>query len=289
MFLFINSVKQSCGIYQYGVRVYSHIKHLGLFEYAEFGSEEEFQKHIQTKHYDAFVLNYAGVLFPWWKHTPNTFYLYHEGGFAFWLESRLVLNTDPTDSFGIPRPLYIGDVTPVDPIIPTFGSFGFGFENKGFERIIDMVQIQYNVAHIRFLIPFAKFGDEDGSRAKAVVARCRSRIVKPGIKLLVCHDFLPNDQVVAFLASNSMNIFLYDKLEGRGCSSVLDYALVAKKPIAISDSHMFRHIYSDAICAYKRPLKSILAEGTRHIEPFLEKWSTQKMCDTLLQRIRNVL
>jgi glycosyltransferase involved in cell wall biosynthesis len=180
-------------------------------------------------------------------------------------------------------------IVPLPSTSPTFGSFGFGFENKGFERIISMVQHQYDVATIKFLIPYAHYGDTHGSRARAVVDKCRKLITKQGIRLLVMHDFLPDIELVSFLASNDMNIFLYDQMHGRGCSSVIDHALAAGRPIAISDSDMFRHIYSDAICAYKRSLKDILADGPRHIRPFLEKWNPTTLRETILQRIGDAL
>lgn len=286
MILLINSIHKQCGVYQYGLRLYIQLNRPDLFEYIEIGSNEEFVKRVHTNKYDACILNYHPALFGWWIHCPNTFYLYHENIFPY--DIKYILNTDPTHALGIPRPIYQTNVIPSDPVIPTFGSFGFGFENKGYERIIDTVQNQYDIAVIRLLIPYAHYGDRDGGQAKRCVDSCMTRILKPGIKLTVIHEFLSNDEVVRFLASNTLNLFLYDPMPGRGCSSVIDYALASNKPIAISDSHMFRHIYSDAICAYKRPLKDIIAEGTRHIEVFQKKWNSKTLCEALLGRIHDV-
>ena len=40
-------------------------------------------------------------------------------------------------------------------------------------------------------------------------------------------------------------------MHGRGISSTIDYDISVKRPLAISDSYMFRHIYSHDICVYK--------------------------------------
>lgn len=281
MFLFINSVQQRCGVYQYGKRLFQHLN--DKFIYVELGSREEYDQYMEGKSFEACILNYHPSLFNWWESTIPTFYLYHEGSLN--IDKKYILNTDPTSITGIPRPLYRGSFHRHDFPSPSFGSFGFGFSDKGFEKIVKLVHEQYDVATIRLLIPYAYYGDNDGNQAKSVVNRCKQLIKKPNIKLYVMHDFLPDEDVVSFLASNDLNIFLYDHMPWRGCSSVIDYALVAKKPIAISDSAMFRHIYSDSICAYKRPLKDIIADGTTHIDQYVEKWSSDAICNTILQRI----
>lgn len=287
MLLFINSVNPRCGVYQYGRRVYTQLECPDLIQYAEIGSPDDLSRQLQSTPYSACILNYHPVLFPWWSEPLKTYYLYHESSFPF--NQSMILNTDPTHILGIPRPLSPIRCTPSVPDVPTFGSFGFGFENKGFERIISIVQSQYDTAHIRFVIPYAAYGDATGSLARDVVARCRRQITKPGITLQVSHEFMTDEQLVAFLASNTMNVFLYDPMHGRGCSSVLDFALVAGRPIAISDSSMFRHVYSDAICAYKRPLHSILADGDRHIRPFVDKWTPTALQSVILDRVRDSL
>ena len=65
-----------------------------------------------------------------------------------------------------------------------------------------------------------------------------------------------------------MNIFLYDKLEHRGISSVIDYALSVNKPFGISDSNMFKHIYSDDICLYKTIIQTCMINSKLFIEQF---------------------
>lgn len=282
MFLFINSIQQKCGVYQYGKRLHSQLG--SQFDYVEIGSNEEYTSFMKDKSYDACILNYHPSLFGWWQPTIKTFYVFHE--LAAPSSNERILNSDPTNQYGIPRPLYQGAYTRSDFGYPSFGSFGFGFYNKGFDRLVKMINDQYDEAIIRLLIPCAHYGDIDGKQARDIAKRCRSMVTKPNIKLLIMHDFLEDADLVGFLASNHMNIFLYDQMcSSRGCSSVIDYALSAKKPIAISDSCMFRHIYSDAICAYKRPLKDIMADGTLHTDHYLDKWNPKTLRDAVLSRV----
>jgi glycosyltransferase involved in cell wall biosynthesis len=284
MIVFINGTQRQCGVYQYGLRLFQQLGRPDLFEYVEIGSQADYDALIQTKTYSARILNYHPELFRWWRPEPNTYYIHHECDYPF--DPAFMLNSDPTHPLGIPRPLYQGAIVPLPSTSPTFGSFGFGFENKGFERLVSMVQHQYDVATIKLLLPYAHYGDTDGSRSRSVVDNCRKLITKRGIRLLVMHNFLPDIELVSFLASNDMNIFLYDQMYSRGCSSAIDHALAAGRPIAISDSDMFRHIYSDAICAYKRSLRDILADGPKHILPFLEKWNPTTLRETVLNRIQ---
>ena len=287
MILIINSIEKQCGVYQYGLAMFKQLTMPNTFEYVEVGSQRQLLDHMKSKTYEACILNYHAALFPWW--TPlnmKTYYIYHEN---IPFDPIYTLDSDPTRSNGIPRPVSQVIAIPQYNKIPTFGSFGFGFETKGFERIISMVQSQYDIATIRLLIPFSYYGDQNGARANQIAIRCRSLITKQGIKLLILHDFLPETDLVNFLASNDLNIFLYDQMLHRGCSSVIDYALAAKKPIAISDCDMFRHIYSDQICAYKRSLSDIIKDGDTHILPFLKKWNPTTLQDTILKRIRNGL
>src|SRR5258706_10385653 len=97
-------------------------------------------------------------------------------------------------------PFYKNNFT--QPGTPTIGSFGFGTPNKGFEKIVDLVQQDFDKAVIRFNIPFADFGDKDGENAKAIAERCKNLIKKPGIKLKITHDFHDQQGMLDFLAQN---------------------------------------------------------------------------------------
>lgn len=163
------------------------------------------------------------------------------------------------------------------PSIPTIGSIGFGTPKKGFEKIVELVHAEFDEAIIRFNIPFASFGDNDGINAKAIAAACKALIKKPGIKLQVSHDFLNKDSLLDFLAQNTINVFLYEDTGGRGLSSTIDNALAVKRPIAVSDSIMFRHLFAatPSVCVSKNSLKDIISNGFGPMQKYLDEYSPE--------------
>jgi hypothetical protein len=74
---------------------------------------------------------------------------------------------------------------------------------------------------------------------------------------------------------------MYDKMTGRGISSVIDYALSVKRPLGISDSYMFRHIYSDEICLYKNDVKTSMNNSLEYCNKFTKLYSNDKLCDKM--------
>lgn len=158
---------------------------------------------------------------------------------------------------------------------PVFGSFGFGTPNKGFEDIVRLVQQEFDEGEIRFNIPAADFGDQSGAAARQIEENCRKILTKPGIKLVITHDFFDAAGVLDFLARNTINIFLYKDMTARGVSSVIDNCLAVQRPIAISDSTMFRHMLgvSPSICVKHNSLATIINNGFAPLQKFYDEWS----------------
>jgi SAM-dependent methyltransferase len=157
----------------------------------------------------------------------------------------------------------------------TIGSFGFA--KTGYDDLIALVQSEFDEAVIRLSIPFATFGDADGAQARAIADRCRSLVRKPGISLSISHDYLDQPALLDFLAQNTINVFLRDR-SGRGISSVIDFGLAVGRPMAISDSPMFKHITEAPIVVGKRSLRAIIDDGMRPLERYVEAWTPQTLC-----------
>lgn len=293
--LFLNGVKKQCGVYQYGFRVKTILETSPQIriDYREVQSLAEFQQACQSSSATVILINYHAAVQPWLRLQDEPagkvcYYLYHESGGLHGVPARRILNTDPLNTLGIgrgiPRPLGALNARPPRPreaieACPIIGSFGFGFAHKGFDTIVQRVQEQFDTAILRFRMPYAFFGDANGDEARRVAAMCRQRLVKPGIRLDIQHDFLESDaELTAFLAENDLNIFLYESGQGRGCSSVIDFALCVQRPIAISSSFMFRHIYHDAICVEKTPLRAILLGDVSYQESLRNAWAPKELC-----------
>lgn len=286
--LFINHSMTQCGVYQYGKRLCDIMSQSKVndYEYFEITSLEEYQ--ILLKHYDhdCVIHNYHASTMPWLNDNnivkdKKSICIFHESDLRVLFDT--YINTDSTfeDSgiwYGIPRPLFdykVADNTKNE--IVTIGTFGFAFPQKGFERIVEHVNSEFDEAILRIHIPNAYFGDFGKAIQGNITDKCNSIKVKEGIKIKVTHDFLPDNELLYFLNSNTINIFLYDDMLGRGLSSVIDYALSVNRPIAISNSNVFRHIYSDEICVSKTNIKTIIDNGTKPLNQFKEKWSNENL------------
>lgn len=183
-----------------------------------------------------------------------------------------------------------------EPAITTIGSFGFATPKKGFEKLVQKVQEEFDEALIRINMPAADFGDADGTNAKLIASICQNLITKPGIKLEIAHQFMTDNELLNFLAGNSINVFMYEDTEGRGISSAVDNALAVKKPIAVSRCPMFRHILQakPSVCVEENSLKTILQNGFTPLEEIAKNWTPEnlrweyeRILDAILARIKN--
>ena len=163
--------------------------------------------------------------------------------------------------------------------IPIIGSFGFGTPNKGFEKLIERVQHEFDEAIIKINMPFAAFGDKDGDYAKTIANKCFKIVNKKNIQLEINHDFLEPPALLKFLSGNDLNVFLYEDKIGRGISSAVDNALAVYKPIAVSNCPMFRHILNiqPSVCIENSSLKEIMNNGFAPLVNTVEMWNNKNM------------
>lgn len=288
--LFLNHKQAQCGVYQYGKRSANILKKSTDFNfiYREIENDAEYWSSVNTYNPIGIIYNYHPLTMAWLGHHnivkyPNTVHygLHHEGSFPDHIKFNYYLMVDTTfidenNKLSVLRPLVEGNINYVNPNIPTFGSFGFGFGNKGFGRVVKLINDQYDEAIIRLQIPRAYFGDRNGEASSQIFPGCQNEMRKPNIKLEITTDFLDDDGLLNFLAANTANIFLYDHMPERGLSSVIDYAVSVKKPMVISKSHMFRHILSTSpsICYEDRTLVEIINSGDEPLQQFRDKWSS---------------
>jgi hypothetical protein len=153
--LFLNHSKQQCGVYQYGKRLFEILQKTGNYTYVEIETVQEYQMAILKYTPTALVYNYHQSTMPWLnrdtiqKEVMNIGIPHESPEHLF----DIVCDIDPTANesvtrFSLPRPIYenvdalLENYTPSPSIqafidysegVPVFGSFGFGFLNKGFE------------------------------------------------------------------------------------------------------------------------------------------------------------
>ena len=299
--IFLNHKEKRCGVYQYGLRLFKALERCDniRYKYYEITSDDEYQQIINENRYNGIIYNFNTSTMGWLNKSnierkKRNIVISHESNcdFADILITVDAVSEEHNNIYNIPRPLFeinleilesesenvtirefisIGQKT--KSTIPIIGSFGFGFKNKGFEKIVQMVNEQYSEAIIKFIIPFAYFGDNTGDVAKSISESCQQFQRKEGIKLMITHEFCQDIDMLRFLRSNTINLFCYDYQYGRGNSSVIDYALSVFRPIGISNSYMFRHIYAESIDVSKVGIAACIENSLNYTQQFNKKWS----------------
>jgi hypothetical protein len=291
--LFVTHKNYRCGVYQH---VYNTVnilvKKAKKYNYIHGPCEniQEFNEYLATYSPIVVIYNYHPTVLGWI--TPQAYNI-----------PQLAINHEPT----MPLPAGLTAVISHDPTVqetptlfisgrfvfdyenkypmldkPVIGSFGFGLPGKGFQRLVKLVQNEFDEAKIRLHIAYATYGDDDGTLARSVAEECRKLMYKPGIILEISHDFMDVDQLIDWLAQNTLNAFLYDPFPGRGISGPPDYALSARRPIAMTKSYMFKHMWdaNPSIFVEDMTLKQIISNGLDPLQQYYDRWSEKQLAET---------
>ncbi len=282
--LFITHKAQNCGVADYGLRVFNILARHGcrvLLVTPE--STEEIDWHIKMHNrtdepFTAVLYNYHYATLPFLtgKQQPGVKHvaLFHEAFMNFEPDT-IIPVTD------LPRPLYEEiDFEKHSNVIPTIGSFGFGFPDKNFPGLCQMVKEQFEYAKVKLIIPFAEYGDKSGALAMAEAEKCKQVLYGTNIELYVEHDFRPARNLLYWLSYNDINIFNYSPSCGRGLSSATDYALSVKRPIGVSNSEMFRHLPKD-ICLDSVSIPELISRGIEPLKQVYEDNSNARLAEKI--------
>lgn len=289
--LILNHYQKACGVQQFGRRVWDLVKDSNKvnYSYREVEDVKTFYKYATEVAPDIILFNWHRGTMPWLTEEivlslgSKSYFIFHDEVTRINYDKYLFFGDydfNGGEKFGnkkvlLPRPLlkYTGDYPKNS--VPTIGCFGFGFWNKGYHKLTKLVNDTFRKSVLNLHMPYSYFGDPLKTQTKEVEKECRKLATNPGMKLNITHDLLDDDGVLKFLAGNDLNAFLYDN-NGEGISSVIDYALSVKRPIAISDSKMFRHIYNMDIFVEKTPIEFILKNGTEPLEKYYSMWNPDK-------------
>lgn len=306
--LFVNRKTENCGVIDYGIRLYNVLKKSINYEidFIEVSDSNDIKSSYEMMRPDLIIYNYYHSVLPFVTNElfrqlnlSKHIIIYHESSFdlnpnAIMVVDSTFIDDEKNNIFSTPRPLF-EDFELVDHknLVPTIGSFGFGFPDKNFPKIAEMVCDQFEFAKIRFNIPFATFGDIYGSMARHEIEKTKNVIAQKNknIEFEFSHNFLTQKDTLEFLSKNDVNIFLYDKHESRSLSSTIDYSLSVRKPIGISDSHMFRHIswVRPSIILPQTTIPEIIKNGIEPLKPIYEKYSNQNLINKFEYIIKKML
>ena len=289
--LIVNHSKENCGVYQFGKRVANlAMKSTKVnFKYVEINSMNELSVEVANSNPTHILYNWYPVTMEWLGENyiqthpeMKHYFLFHDGHMRHNYDKYIFsgsigkdINIPPEKTVVLPRPLFNYTETYPTNTIPTIGSFGFGGWQKGFPDITKYVAQSFSKAIVNILMPFAYYGDRDGVETRKIAEHCHALNTYPGIELNIKHDFCSDEEVLTFLAGNDLNIFLYVS-SNQGLSSVIDYALSVKRPIAIRNDSMFKHIYKDEICVDSFSIKDIIENGTTPLQEYYNRWSQEK-------------
>lgn len=261
---------ERCGIFQYGRSMHEILK-----------SDYTSDFNTDFNQYDRVIFNWHPVVMPDLNdHVLSNISAQKVviGGHDFAANfSNADFNLNCSD---IPRPIFSRyNFTRPKSKIPIIGSFGFPFGFKNFENLVSLCSDNFETSILRLHLPQHDFNSQvDLDTTNRIQTLCEQ---KGNVELQVSNGFLSIPELIEWLAANSINVFLYGpETESRGVSSAIDYALAAKTPIAISDSHMFRHInHEDRILLSKNSLKDILELGDAPMKQFWDKHTEQSLID----------
>lgn len=284
--LFVSYEERQCGVYQYGKNLFNAISKSQRydFHYAGVKNFEEIDSQVNKLNCEAIIYNYHPQTLKFIN--PDLARRYKQVNIAVMHEMTQAEADRMPDKFF--QHYVMGDPTLIEnnpavfktgrlilpytntkklPDVVTIGTFGFSVGSKGYQRLIDVVQDNFDEAIIRVHIPCNGIIDAEGFAARQQVEECRQRIRKPGIQIEASHEFLDREAMLDFLAGNTVNAFLYDQIKVAGISSSPDHAMAVQRPMAITKSIMFRHLHSiyPRITIEDTSLRQIIKNG---IEPF---------------------
>lgn len=156
--------------------------------------------------------------------------------------------------------------------IPVIGYQGFALNYKGIARLASIVNKEFDECIFRLHMPRSWFLDNYGYEIEHRKKEIEQIITKPNILVEYSHEMLETQDLVNWLSQNSINCYFYDNSPYSGLASAPDYALAARKPIAVSSSEYFKHFHKcepSVVIDQPNTLKTIMNNG---VEPLLEMY-----------------
>lgn len=257
--LFVNCVEAQDSIFESGRMAYDCL--IGSAKYSLDYIEIDKDRRTLPASYDFYFFNYHFVTMSWLdtkalreilpgavitmvlEISPNDpFVLCSPDDFNIYCVLDPTLNIDNEKVFAFPRPLEeFGEVPAYkEREIPLIGSFGLGTPGKGYEHLMDAVNLEFDKAHVRINIPFAQYWSEGESYAKQLAEMCETR-AKDGIDVTVTHDYMTKAELIQWCSQNTINCFFYDR-NVPGLAATTDQAIASGRPLLISKNNTFRHI-----------------------------------------------
>jgi len=296
--LIVNHSEEACGVWQFGKRFADLATFSTEISYAYRQPKDfsDFKNIIDDIKPEMIIYNWYPCTMSWltedWvarNKQYRHFFIWHDGncrknydGYIFsgaGEKDAHARRIDLSKAYVIPRPLFKYTNEFETPEVLTIGTFGFGGWHKGFPELVTLVEKTFDKAIINMHMSYAHFGDAQGVETRKIAAMCRGLNKNPDVKLNITHPLMTNEKVLDFLAKNDINVFLY-AASNEGLSSVIDYALSVKVPMAISKDMMFRHVEKPEILVDRTltetvkygTIDQVLERGIAPLQEFYSRW-----------------
>ena len=282
--LFLNSPQAQCSIHESGKMIFSAIADSSQFDWVYADLHKKYQPDATA--YDCVLFNYHPGTMPWLdmqavrgiqclkgtiilETLPDScFHMCPPDVFDFHLAIDPTVAESRGRLYGLPRPLRVSTHPLADPAEtdePTIGTFGFGTPGKGFERVVDAVNREFDRATIRVHIPQADFADTAMRRMHNMpyveyLLHLMRKVAKAGVTIEATHAYHTQEEMVAWCGQNTINVFLYDRIQP-GLSATTDQAIASGRPLLVSDNQTFRHIHTYMPAYPDWTLRQAIASG----------------------------
>ena len=299
--LFYNSKQSACSIWESGKMCYDALK---LSDMYVLDYTEEF---AVDQNYDFMVYNHHMTVNNWI--TENDIKRFGKPTFCIVIEVGLqgspikkvpdyfdhYIVLDPTiqetssiHAFGRPVEYFNLDVHPYIPrTIPKIGSFGFATPGKSWHKIVESVQNEFEEAEIHLNIPNGTYTPYYKQLVDDIIQNCNTIIRKPGIKLILTHEFWTKYEVLRFCSQNTLNFFYYDRetTYDAGLSAVTDQAIASGRPLLVTSDSTFRHIHKYLDCYPNMSIKKCIETSQSAVLQMKSDWSSYNF----VKKFENIL
>lgn len=283
---------RECGVYAYGLSTFQQLSHSDRYGFmlVHCDTADDLHQFVSEQHVDAIIYNHHPTTMSWLDDAvlgsiPMPQFVicghdhYHRFANATHHFNAVTTDgvTDQSMPVGRPVIMYPGVEYSAPQGIIKIGSCGFGQHTKNFPMVVHLANTQFQQpVQVNLHMAYGAFVDRSGGLAHQIAEHCRN-MAAPHVTVNVSHEFLVDRISLAyFLNQNDVNVFCYMDQEGRGLSSAVDLALSANKPMAVSNSRMFRHVnHKPELCIEHTSLPQIIANGMAPLAEFHQRWSTE--------------
>ena len=96
-----------------------------------------------------------------------------------------------------------------------------------------------------------------------------------GLEVRLSHEFFSVPGLIRWLAGHHLNAFFFEYCNMRGISSSIDQGVAARRPIAINECFMFRHVGGRLGWYPHKSIRQSYEENGPIVEEIFKEWSQE--------------